>query len=129
MSVSSILFTLSPIPSKSSSKSSPKAIILAVLRVGNDISLCLSLRIYLVLYFICGLVEDPFIHIATTHHIFFVVLEVSMLKMDGHIFQHHLLKKLSFPTELPLHFCQKSIDHIYGDLFVDSLFVSLTYLS
>lgn len=94
-----------------------KAIVLVVLIVGDDISLWFSLHFHNDCW--CC---TPF-HMHIHHSSYFFVIEVSMLHTNGQIFQHNLLR-LSFPTELPLHFCQKSIDHIYGDLFLDSLFHS-----
>ena len=37
------------------------------------------------------------------------------------IISAHLLKRYPFSTELPLHFCWKSVNHMHVDLFLDSL--------
>ena len=41
--------------------------------------------------------------------------------MDMGLFQHHLLKRLSFPIELLCHLCQKSDKHIYVGVFLDPM--------
>ena len=51
-----------------------------------------------------------------------VVFSFFFLIIDTQFFQHLLLKWLSFPTELPLNSCWKSIDHIWVVLILDSTY-------
>ena len=45
--------------------------------------------------------------------------------VDVHLFQHRWLKRLSLPHCITLLFCQRSIDYMYGVLFLGSLFCSI----
>lgn len=47
------------------------------------------------------------------------------LQMDKQLFQHYLLKKLSFNTEFLQHLCQKSNGYMCASLYLNSSFCSI----
>lgn len=51
-------------------------------------------------------------------------IDTGFLSLDAQLLQHHLLKGLHLSTELLLHFCQNSVEHIFVSLFLGSLFCS-----
>ena len=46
---------------------------------------------------------------------------IYFLLVDVHLFQHHILKRLSLFHCMPLLLCQRSVDYIYVGLFLGSV--------